>query len=196
MPRVCSNDKTHSCSDDDDCILPGSNPRNGKCLIAFEETTPLIQATLTLITDDDETYPSGEEIPRGATTVLLEVENGGRRSLLAQTYVAMDENYPEVEFLRTELGLNDAVVNASLLDRLLFRDSFVSNNPPAAVSGFQLGQALRELFGVAHLPVRPVIVGTPERIRPIDHTDHGADELASVVRLRVAIRFVRIPVGL
>lgn len=192
LPRVCSNDQSQACFGENDCILPDKNPSQGKCLIAFEEQTPLIHATLTLIVDDEETYPHEDEPIRGAATVLLEVENGGYRSLLAQAYVAMDENYPEVEFLRTEMGLNDAVVNTSLLNRLLFRDAIVSNNPHAAESGFQLGQALRELFGVAQLPVRPVIVGTPERIRPIDHTDHGADEIASVVRLRVFIRFVRV----
>jgi hypothetical protein len=85
------------------------------------------------------------------------------------------------------------VLDTSLLNRLLFRDSRVAQGREAQESATQLRRALLELFGMdVSLLVRPVIVGTPERIRPIDHTDHGADELASVVRLRVAIRFVKV----
>lgn len=207
LPRVCANDETRACFSDSECVQIGAPPRDGKCVIAFAEIPkadpprgdppktiplPVIHATLTLIVDDDEQDIETEFSRGGAATILLEVENGNRRSMLAQAFVAMDQNYPEVEFLRTEALLNDAVVDASLLNRLLFRDAIVSNNDYSAEAGFELGQALRELFSVAHLPVRPVIVGVPERIRPVDYADHGAGKLASVVQLRIAMRFVRV----
>jgi hypothetical protein len=197
LPRVCSNDKGRTCSSNNECV------RNGKCLIDFKEDAPLVQATLTFIVDDNEADNDQEHPPRGAATILLEVENDGRRSLLAQTHVAIphpldDLTDPEVEFLRTEAGLNEAVVGVDvpLLDRLLFRDSRVSQNPEGQESGRELRVALLKIFYPKEdpdkLPIRPVIVGTPERIRPIDYTDHEADGVASVVRLKVLIRFVRI----
>jgi hypothetical protein len=194
LSRVCKNGdkKGEACASDNDCPLNDACMENcsySKCVIAFEENTPLIHAILTLIVDDDETDIEAPGESRGAATLLLEIENEGRRSLLAQTYVALDADYPEVEFLRREIGLNDAVMDASLLNRLLFRDSRISDNPDAFASAVQIAAELRKLFKATG---RPLVVGTPERIRPIDHSNYETEGLASVVRLRVAIRFVRV----
>jgi hypothetical protein len=123
LPRVCKAgpNKGDDCSDDSDC-------GNNRCVIAFEESI-VVQGTLTLIVDDDET----SLVTGGcsAATVLLEVENERYRRLLAQTYVCVPtDNDPEVEFLRMEAGLNESVeMDASLLNRLLFRGEPPNNDP-------------------------------------------------------------------
>lgn len=229
LPRVCSSGahKEQECTSDSNC--PGS-----KCMIAFAkdfceagtkqgqscthdidcpESTcvkipPLVYATLTLIVDDDGTDLELRQESRQAMTVLLEVENDGLRTMLAQTYIEIpdpDDNAPpiEAEFARTEMGLMTAIQAAiqaagppknpfimeSLLNRLLFRDSRVSSDPLGITPALQLANELRRIFKTTG---RPVIVDVPERIRPGDYTDQEASQIASVVRLRVALRFVKI----
>lgn len=229
LPRVCSSGahKGQECTGDSNC--PGS-----KCVIAFAkdfceagtnqgqscshdgdcpESTcvkipPLVYATLTFIVDDDGTDLELLQESRRAMTVLLEVENDGLRTLLAQTYIEISDpanKKPpiEAEFARTEMGLMTAVYAAiqaagppenpfimeSLLNRLLFRDSNVGGDTISIVPAIQLANELRRIFKTTG---RPVIVDVPERIRPGDYTDQEASHIASVVRLRVALRFVKI----
>lgn len=196
LPRVCltGKNKENSCTNDSNC--PGS-----KCVIAFIEDTPLIRATLTLIVDDHGTDLTNRVL-RPTTTILLEVENDGHRAMLAQTYIEIrdpndDADYPEAEFVRTEIGLIDAIKAAelnnplvmdSLLNRLLFRDSRVSGDPFGLAPAVQLAEELRRIYKTTG---RPVIIGVPERVNPKDYTDQESNQIASVVRLRIAIRFVK-----
>jgi hypothetical protein len=154
-------------------------------VIDFAATHPAeIRGTLTLTVDDDETnLDTGESC--GATTTVLEVKKAGQRHFLAQSYLCLPTDTDiEVEFLRTEAGLNEAVVDASILNRLLFRGPDGGADDPAHG---ELAQALRDLFETTG---RPIVVGTLQRIKPSAYTDREADTLGSVVRFKVAIRFV------
>jgi hypothetical protein len=156
------------------------------CAIDFTAALPLVvRGTLTFTVDDDESnLDTGDTC--GASTVMLEVRKAGKTHFLSQTYLCIPSELDvDVEFLRTEAGLNDAVTDASVLNRLLFRGPDGGADDPARG---ELAQQLRDLFGVTG---RPIIVSTPALIGPSDYTDHETDTLASALRLRVVIRFVR-----
>ncbi|MBI3250185.1 MAG: hypothetical protein HYZ50_27125 [Deltaproteobacteria bacterium] len=181
LPRVCKNGphKGEACTDDANC-------GNGQCVIEFADSTPTtIRGVLTIMVDDDETNLDTGESCKTAT-VLIEVDKSGQHYLLSQTYACMPVNYDlDVDFLRTESGLNQSVMDGSLLNRLLFRGADGGPDDPAAG---ELAQALRDIFQTTG---RPIVISTPERLSSDNHADRQADGLASVVRLKVAIRFVQ-----
>jgi hypothetical protein len=180
LPRLCESGPNEggNCYSDADC-LPGH------CTLAFEGTQPAtIPAILTLIVDDDETnLNTGQSC--GAATILLEVDKAGQHYLLPQIYLCIPEADPELEFLRTEAGLNDAVADTSLLNRLLFRGPDAGPDDPAFN---QLAQALRDLFQTTG---QPIVVGTPKKIKPDAYTNNEANGLGSAVRLHIELRFVQ-----
>lgn len=181
LARICKSgpNKGQVCVNDSFCAP-------SQCVLKFEASKPsTIQGILTLNVDDDETnLETGASC--GAATVMLEVKKDGQDHLLSQTYTCIpEEDDVDIEFLRTESGLNDAVTDASLLDRLLFRRP--DGGPDDILAFDQLAQALRDLFGTTG---RPTVVGTPKKIEVVDHTDHESDALASVVRLKLEFRFV------
>jgi hypothetical protein len=180
LPRFCKGGPNAggNCYSDDDC-LPG------RCTLAFEVTQPsTIPAILTLIVDDEETNLStGQSC--GAATILLEVTKDGQHYLLPQTYLCIPQADPELDFLRTEAGLNDAVADTSLLNRLLFRGPDAGPDDPAFN---ELAQELRTLFGTIG---QPIVVGTPQKIADDKHTNNEANGLGSAVRLQIQLRFVQ-----
>ena len=89
--------------------------------------------------------------------------------MLSQTYRCIPTD-PEIEFefLRTEAGLTDSVLDSSLLSRLLFREGDGGSNDVDAFE--QLTERLREIFfGTVEAPARPVVLGTPKKLQDRDH---------------------------
>jgi hypothetical protein len=177
LSRICD-PGGNPCTTDADC-------GTGKCVINFEEPPPsIIPATLTFIIDDH--APNLDEETKDllavcpAATVLLEV----KRRLLAKTYfcIPLDTDL-EVGFLRTESGLQDSITDASILNRLLFRGGGEKDVFDPMVEG------LHDIFGVTS--GKPIVVGTPQKIKPRDYTNHEGDEVASVLRMKIQIRFVK-----
>jgi hypothetical protein len=168
----------------------------GQCVVHYAEA-PILSAILTLIVDDYAHNFVDSDSCNRAATVMLEAK--GRR--VAQTYLCLrDDHFPELEFLRTEIGLKNSVDGTalSILNRLLFRGAFVQpdDEPELQEDAADLAQALRDLAGKPGTPIIatavPVVVGTPKRTRNKDLTDHSGsgDKVASVLRLRVKIQFV------
>lgn len=178
FPRLCLNgpQQNQKCDDTGDCS-------NNPCVIDFVAPQPTaIRATLTLISDDDETNLEASPVCKSAT-ILLEVKKGAKLYLLPQTYRCVPQGTdPEVEFARTEARLNDAVADASILNRILFREFDGGADDPARS---EISQQLRNIFG---LMGRPVVTSAT---KILDHTDNEMNMLGSAVRLRITISFVK-----
>lgn len=180
----------------------------GLCVLEFIQTKPsVLKGDLTLIVDDQETPPDGEE-PCGAAAVMLEIRQEGQPHFFSQLFrcIPAPENLTtDAEFLRTETELNDSADAASIslsntvsiLNRLLFRPSGGDvieglQNPP----GGNMILALRKFIGEENNPLHPIpiVVNAKKTSKELEHDNHGGnDKLASVVRFEIQIRFVPLP---
>lgn len=178
------------CTKNADCI-------GGKCVLNLAKVPPF-SAILTLIVDDYAHNFVDNDFCNRAATIILEAK--GKR--VAQTYLCLrEDHFPELEFLRTEAGLKEAVENGvipSILNRLLFRGAFVQpdDEPELQEDVLHFVQAMRELAGRPGHPIIesavPLVVDTQQQIRLRDFSNYSGfdNKVASVLRLRVRIRFV------
>lgn len=156
----------------------------------------LLTAKVTLIVDDDVSrYDGAEAIPSVvAATALIELTQGGRRQLLAQTYQELSgatleeliENLqagPELADMAfsgrrvTEAQVAEAVTAREIFDDLLFQQG-----------DGEVADRVRELF---HTTGEPFVVRVATQAPKFRYEDRSADGLASVLQTEVGIRFVR-----
>ncbi len=196
LPHVCKGGsrKGLPCTDDAGCP-------NSKCEISFlSGPDATFEAEVTLIVDDDVSEFDGTEEVSGviAATVLLEIKDKGETHFLAQTYQNLkghdfkaltdalragpflaDTGSPVSNRRAAEFRLNEALTDdpfPSILDDFLFEEG-----------DSEMADAVRALFGVTG---RPVVVDVPKDASFVERSDHVADGLASLVRLKVKVRFV------
>jgi hypothetical protein len=196
LPHVCKGGprKGLACTDETQC------PR-GTCEINFlRGPNTTFEAEVTLIVDDNVSKFDGtEEISDIiAATVLLEIKDKGETHLLAQTYQNLeghdfksltdalragpflaDTGSPVSNRRAAEFRLNEALTDdpfPSILDDFLFEEG-----------DSEMADAVRALFGVTG---RPIVAEVPKRAAFVERSDHVADGLASLVRLKAKIRFV------
>lgn len=200
-PRVCDTATTGghagmSCTEDNQCP-------NGSCVVDYiTGAGTSFTAWVTLMVDENVSKFDGSQTIADvvSVTALVEVKFRGKKHLLSQTYQnleggdwsALTAAMQQGPYLAdtgasgnrvTESRLNSAVTTdpptTNILDDLLWQ-----NGDSEMVS------ELRAIFGVTGTPV---VVSTPLSLNTVDHTPHGADGLASVVRMKVKVRFVPAP---
>jgi len=196
LPHVCKGGprKGQACTDDAQC------PR-GLCEINFlRGPDATFEAEVTLIIDDNVSKFDGtEEISDvKAATVLLEIKDKGETHLLAQTYQDLEGHDFKAltDALKAGPFLADMgapVSNRRAAEFRLF-ESLTDDPFPSILDDFlfeqgdnELANAVRTLLGVTG---RPIIADVPRDAAPVQRSDHVADGLASLVRLKVKIRFV------
>ncbi len=196
LPHVCKGGPNKGQECPDDAMCP-----NSTCKIKFlrgPDTT--FEATVTLIVDDDVSKFDGtQEVSNVvAATVLLEIREKGETHFLAQTYQNLEGH--DFQTLTDALmkgpflaDTGSPLTNSRVTESTLIA-SLADNAPRSLLSSFlfqegdnEMANAVRDLFGVTG---RPVIVNVPKDISFVKRSDHEADGLASLVRLRVQIRFV------
>jgi hypothetical protein len=152
-----------------------------------------------MVDDNVSKFDGTEEIADViAATVLLEIKDKGETHLLAQTYQNLeghdftsltdalragpflaDTGSPVSNRRAAEFRLNEALTDdpfPSILDDFLFEEG-----------DSEMADAVRALFGVTG---RPIVAEVPKHAAFVERSDHVADGLASLVRLKVKIRFV------
>ena len=196
LPHVCKGGakRGEACTEDAQC------PR-GLCEIKFVRgPDATFEAEVTLIIDDDVSkFDGSEEVSDvKAATVLLEIKDRGETHLLAQTYQNLEgENFDAlVAALRDGPFLADMgspVSNRRAAEFRLF-ESRTDDPFPSILDDFlfeegdnELAKAVRNLLGVTG---RPIIADVPRDAASVQRSDHVDDILASLVRLKVKIRFV------
>jgi len=195
LPHVCTGPgKPQPCTEDSQCP-------SGLCEINFlRGPDATFEAEVTLIIDDDVSKFDGTEKIAGvkAATVLLEVEDEGETHLLSQTYQNLEGRKFKtlIEALKAGPFLADMgspVSNRRVAEFRLF-ESLTDDPFPSILDDFlfeegdnELADAVRALAGVKG---RPIIAEVPGDAALIQRSDHVADGLASLVRMKVKIRFV------
>jgi hypothetical protein len=199
LPHVCKGPgKPQPCTDDSQCP-------SGLCEINFlRGPDAAFMAEVTLIIDDNVSKFDGSESEElsdvKAATVLLEIKDKGETHLLAQTYQNLEGgNFDALvaalkagPFL-ADMGLGPPETNRRAAEFRLF-ESLTDDPFPSILDDFlfeegdnELADAVRALFGIAG---RPIIAEVPRDAALVQRSDHVADGLASLVRLKVKIRFV------
>jgi hypothetical protein len=169
-------------------------------------------AEVTLIIDDNVSkYDGSEEIEDvKAATVLLEIKDKGKTHLLAQTYQNLegtnfndlvkalkagpflaDMESPVSNFRRAaEFRLFESLTDdpfPSILDDFLFQegDSELADAVVCALVEMNESECERPT-------IRPIIADVPEDVALVQRSDpdHVKDGLASLVRMKVKIRFL------
>jgi hypothetical protein len=196
LPHVCNDGakKGEACTKDTQCP-------SGLCEINYlRGPDATLEAEVTLIIDDDVSkYDGSEEINNvKAATVLLEIQAKRQTHMLAQTYQNLEgHNFKAlVDALKAGPFLADMgspVSNRRVAEFRLF-ESLTDDPFPSILDDFlfeegdtELANAVRALAGVRG---RPVIANVPADPASVQRSDHVADGLASLVRLKVGIRFV------
>jgi hypothetical protein len=169
---------------------------------------PEFTAVLTIIVDDGVTkYDGTEEAVFDhvvAVTVLLETKHQGKLHFLSQTYqnlegadlaslVAALQAGPIIADTDRSRG---SVTEGKLNDAL--DPGFIGTDPTRSLlddvflqtPDNEMADELRRIFGVSG---KPVVVDAVKKLKFVEHFDHEADGLASVVRLKVTFRFVAEP---
>ena len=175
-----------ACTDDSQC--PGST-----CELVLERKT--LNATLTLIVDDNVSkFNHGEDVSNVvAATLLVEVRVAGVTHLLAQTY----ENLTGSDFATLVANLQGGEFVGDTQDPVteatLNGVASTDTGDEGVLARFTLqsadGQLANQLRTVAGATGVPVVIGVPRRFEQVQHTDRGADGLASVVRIKVKVGF-------
>lgn len=201
LPRVCDAGTTGgkagmACTNDSQCP-------NGSCVVNYVTGAGAsFTAWVTLMVDDDVSKFDGSQTIADvvSVTALVEVKFRGKKYLLSQTYqnlegsdwsalVAAMQQGPFI----ADTGVSNRRVTESQLNSAVTMDSPTTNILDDLLwqSGdSEMVSELRAIFGVTGTPV---VVSTPLSLAAIDHTPHGADGLASVVRMKVKVRFVPAP---
>lgn len=196
LPHVCKGgpNKGQACVEDTMC--PTST-----CKLKFlrgPDTT--FEAKVTLIVDDDVSkFDGAQKIANVvAATVLLEIRERGETHFLAQTYQNLEgqDFQALIDALRQGPFLADTgspLTNSRMTESTLMA-SLADNAARPLLGSFlfqegdnEMANAVRALFGVTG---RPVVADVPRDISFVQRSDHEADGLASLVRLRVKIRFI------
>ena len=189
LPHVCK-DGGQACTQDAQC--PAS-----LCEINFVPgPDATLEADVTLIIDDNVSkFNNKEKISDvKAATVLLEIKNKGTTHLLAQTYQNLKgHNFKALTEGPFLADMGSPVSNRRAAEFRLF-ESLTDDPFPSIVDDFlfeegdnELANAVRALAGVTG---RPIIADVPLDDAFVQRSDHIADGLASLVRLKVKIRFV------
>lgn len=197
LPRICKGPgKSQSCTKDSDCA-------SGRCEINFlRGPDAAFMAEVTLIIDDNVSKFDGSESKElseiKAVTVLLEIKDKGETHLLAQTY----QNLEGQDFNALVAALEAGPFLADMesrdrraAERRLFEPQ--DDDPVHSIlddflfeeGDSEMADAVRALFGMTG---RPIIADVPEDAAFVQRSDHAADGdgLASLVRMKVKIRFV------
>ena len=199
LPHICKGPgKSQSCTKDSDCA-------SGRCEINFlRGPDAAFMAEVTLIIDDNVSKYDGSESEElsnvKAATVLLEIKDKGETHLLAQTYQNLEgSNFEDLVKALTAgpflADMGSPVSNRRAAERRLFEPQ--PDDPVHSIlddflfeeGDSDLADAVRALFGITG---RPIIADVPEDATFVQHSDHSADGdgLASLVRMKVKIRFV------
>ena len=195
LPHVCNGPgKPQPCTDDSQCP-------SGLCEINFlRGPDAAFMAEVTLIIDDNVSKFDGSESKElseiKAVTVLLEIKDKGETHLLAQTY----QNLEGQDFNALVAALKAGPFLADMesrdrraAERRLFEpqpddpDHSILDDFLFEEGDSELADAVRAFAGVTG---RPIIADVPEDAALVQRSDHVADGLASLVRLKVKIRFV------
>ena len=197
LPHVCKGPgKSQPCTDDSQCP-------SGRCEINFlRGPDAAFMAEVTLIIDDNVSKFDGSQSEElsdvKAATVLLEIKDKGETHLLAQTYQNLEgSNFEDlVKALTAGPFLADMESrDRHAAERRLF-ESLTDDPFPSILDDFlfeegdnEMADAVRALFGITG---RPIIADVPEDVALVQRSDHAAegDGLASLVRMKVKIRFV------
>ena len=187
LPHVCKGGSNGGNS----CDINNGNGDcpNGRCVIEF--TPGGFAAKVTILVDDNVSKFDGSETVTDvvAATVILEVKGNGQSDVLAQTYqnlagadfATLVANLQQAPFLAdTEISaspVDEAALNAAAKSERIVSDLMFQKGDS------EVADALRTLLGATGNPV-------VTKVTLLDHFDHGADQLASVVQLKVRGRFV------
>jgi len=130
--------------------------------------------------------------------VLLEITDKEETHFLAQTYQNLEGHTFKKLIAALQAGpfladTGSPLTNSRVTESTL-NASLADNAPRSILSSFlfqegdsEIADAVRALFGVTG---RPVVVEVPKDVSFVQRSDHEADGLASLVRLKVTIRFV------
>ena len=199
LPHVCKGPgKSQPCTDDSQCS-------SGRCEINFlRGPDAAFMAEVTLIIDDNVSKFDGSESEElsgvKAATVLLEIKDKGETHLLAHTYQNLEgqDFNALVAALKAgpflaDMGSGPPNTNRRAAERRLF-ESRTDDPFPSILDDFlfeegdnEMADAVRALFGITG---RPIIADVPEDVALVQRSDHVEDGLASLVRMKVKIRFV------
>jgi hypothetical protein len=161
-------------------------------------------AEVTLIIDDDVSKFDGSESEKlsgvKAATVLLEIKDKGETHLLAQTYQNLEGS--DFEELIDALKAGPFLADMESRDRRAAERRLFEPQPDDPVHSIlddflfeegdsELAKAVRAFADMEERSIiRPIIADVPEDIAFVQSSDHVDDGLASLVRLKVKIRFV------
>jgi hypothetical protein len=196
-PRICKNGPNggSTCTADDQC------PQSSCEINYLSGPGTEFMAEITLIVDDDVSQfdvDSTKDVFSNiiAATAVLEFEHQGEKHILAQTYQNLEGHTFKklVEALKKGPFLADGEVSDRRIAEFRLSDALTPGVSPSLLESFlfqggdnEMSEAIREIFGVIG---KPIVAATPEDISFVEHFDHRADGLASLVRLKVNIRFV------
>jgi hypothetical protein len=195
-PRICKDgpNEGSTCTADDQC------PQSTCEINYLRGPGTMFRAEITLIVDDEVSKfdgPPAQEVSAViAATALLEFRHDGEKHVLAQTYQNLEGS--DFDTLITALRAGPFLADGEVSDRRIaeFRlsDALTPGVSPSLLESFlfqggdnEMSAAIREIFGVIG---KPIVAATPEDISFVEHFDHRADSLASLVRFKVKIRFV------
>jgi hypothetical protein len=196
LPHVCNGPgKPQPCTDDSQCP-------SGLCEIKYVRgPDATFEAEVTLIIDDDVSKFDGSEKISDvkAATVLLEIIDNGETHLLAQTYQNLEgRNFNALVKALTAgpflADMESPVSNFRRAAEFRLFESRTDDPVPSILDDFlfqegdsEMADAVRALVGVTG---RPIIADVPEDAALVQRSDHVDDGLASLVRMKVKIRFV------
>jgi hypothetical protein len=179
-----------------------------KCnTIPYVTGSPVFHAELTIIVDDDVSKWDGseEEGEIVAVTILLKTRYQGQDHLLAQTYQNL-EGASSLNTLLTKLREGPVIADTdkSIGDHIQENDlnnaldeDFINTTHPSnsllddllwQSGDSEIADQIRQIFNV--VGARPIIVGVPQILGGVKHSDFETTGLASVARLRATFRFV------
>ena len=195
LPHVCKGPgKPQPCTADSQCP-------SGRCEINFlRGPDAAFMAEVTLIIDDNVSKYDGSASVSNvkAATVLLEIKDNGETHLLAQTYQNLEgSNFEDLvkaltagPFLADMESRDRRAAERRLFEPQLTTRFILSWMTSCLRRGITNWRTPCALF--AGVTGRPIIADVPEDVTFVQRSDHSAagDGLASLVRMKVKIRFV------
>jgi hypothetical protein len=181
-------------------------PQGACSKIPYVAGVPALYAELTIIVDDDVSKWDGLEEADDivAVTILLKTRFRGQDYFLAQTYQNIEGGDLTTLLMKLREGPVIADTNLSIGDHIQENDlnnaldeNFISTTHPSnsllddllwQSGDSEMAEQIRQILGV--VGGRPIIVGVPQVLGGVKHSDYETNGLASVARLRVTIRLV------